>query len=89
MSTRTDSDWKGLRAVLWRSIAFLPYMLLVFVGVGGIWLSRWMLPIYVTILLYLQEWLEAALTCVLWLVLLWAYRRFRLSRFFEPPHSLL
>ena len=89
MRVRTNSDLGGFWAILWRSVAFLPYMFLVFVCVGGVWLGRWLLPIRVAVLLYMKEWPRAALTCSVWLSLVWAYRRFRLGRFFEPPPSLL
>jgi len=89
MNTRRHAEWKGLWAILWRSMVFLPYMLMVFVCIGGVWLSRWVLPCYAAFLLYLQEWWQAAVAFALWLFVFWAYRRFRLHRFFEAPPSLL
>ncbi len=89
MNTHEQSDWKGFWAILWRSMAFLPYMLFVFVCIGGVWLSRWVLPFYAVLLLYVQEWWQAAVALALWLLVFWAYRRFQLRRFFEGPPSLL
>jgi hypothetical protein len=71
MHTRTHSDWKGLWAVLWRSVVFVPYMLMVFICVGGLWLSRWVLPAYGASLVYLQEWRRAAMAFALWLLVFW------------------
>ena len=89
MTTKEYSDWKGCWAILWRSILFIPYMLAVFVGVGGVWLSRWLLPVCGATFFYLQQWWAAGVAFALWSLAVWAYRRFRLSRFFEAPPSLL
>jgi hypothetical protein len=51
MKQRHESDLKGFWAILWRSMVFLPWMLLVFAGIGGIWLSLWLLPLFVAGLL--------------------------------------
>jgi hypothetical protein len=89
MNTQRDSGIKGLWAILWRSIIFLPYMLLIFVSIGGIWLSRWLLPVCGAVLLYDHDWRAAGIVFALWLVLFWAYRHFRLCRYLESPSSLL
>lgn len=89
MSTRGHSDWKGFWAILWRSVAFMPYMLGVFVGVGTIWLSRWVLPIWAALFLCSHDWWFTSGTLAVWFLAVWSYRRFRLSCFLEPPPSLL
>ena len=89
MNTKAHSDWKGCWAILWRSLIFIPYMLAVFVGVGGVWLSRWLLPVSGAVFLYQQQWGEAGVAFAVWLLALWAYGRFRLVRFFESPPSFL
>lgn len=89
MDTKADSDWRGCWAILWRSVVFVPYMLAVFICVGGVWLSRWFFPIFAVFLLYLHEWWQGAVAVTLWLLSVRAYRRFHLERFFEPPPSLL
>jgi len=89
MSTNGHSDWRACWGILWRSVVFMPYMLAVFVGVGSVWLSRWVLPVLVVLSLYSHDWLWAGGAFTLWLVAVWSYRRFRLSRFYEPPPSLL
>jgi len=89
MNTKKRSDWKACWGILWRSLVFMPYMLAVFIGVGSISLSRWALPFCTASLIYSRDWLFAAVTLALWFLAVWSYRRFRLSRFYEPPPSLL
>jgi len=90
MDTRKYSkDARGFWAILWCSFIFLPYMLAVFVGVGSIWLSRWVLPIYAALSIYSRDWLPGAGAFGLWLLAAWRYRRLNLSRFYESPPSLL
>ncbi len=89
MSSQRHSDVSAFWGVFWRSFAFLPYMLLVFAGVGGVWFSRWVLPFCVAVLLYDQDWWQAVVVTAAWLLMMWAYRRFHLRRFFEEPPSLL
>ena len=89
MEKKTTSDWKGFWALLWRSLVFFPYMLAVFIGVGSIWLSRFVLPLCGAAFLYLQDWWNAGIALALWLLAIWSYRRFRLARFYEAPSSFL
>ena len=83
------SDWRGLWGILWRSLALMPYTLAIFGGVGVVWLSRWILPVLVALSVYAREWLAACGALALWFLAVWSYRRFRLSRFYECPPSLL
>ena len=89
MNSNEHSDWKACWGILWRSLVFVPYMLAVFIGVGSIWLSRWVLPVYAALSAYSSDWLLAAGASALWLAAVWSYRRFHLSRFYESPPSLL
>jgi hypothetical protein len=89
MNLKENSDLKACWGILWRSLVFMPYMLAVFIVVGSIWLARWVLPVSAAMLVYSGDWSFAAITVVLWLFAMWSYRRFRLSRFYEPPPSLL
>ena len=89
MNIKGHSDWRGCWGILWRSFVFVPYMLAVFIGVGSIWLSRWVLPFCAAFSVYFRDWLLAAGTFALWLLAVWGYRRFHLSRFYESPPSLL
>ena len=89
MSSKGHSDWRACWGILWRSLVFMPYMLAVFVGVGSVWLSRWVLLVFIGLSVYSHDWLLAGGALVLWLVAVWSYRRFHLSRFYESPPSLL
>jgi hypothetical protein len=70
-------------------VVFLPYMLIVFVGVGGIWLSRWVLPVYGVRSAVLGEWWQAILAFAVWPLAVLCFRHFRLARLLEAPPSLL
>ena len=83
------SDTAALWGILWRSLIFLPYMLLTFIVVCGIWLARWVLPVWAALHIYDREWWSAIGTILLWIFVVGIYRRFRLARFFEAPPSLL
>jgi hypothetical protein len=76
-------------ALLWRSVVYCPLMLLVFAIIGGIWLSRWMLPLFVLGLAFAGLWNHAGISLLAWITAIWAYRHFRLRRLFEEPPSLL
>jgi hypothetical protein len=89
MNLKENSDLKACWGILWRSLVFMPYMLAVFIVVGSIWLGRWFLPVCVGMLLYSGDWTVALIAVAFWLLAMRSYRRFRLSRFFEPPPSLL
>lgn len=83
------ADWKGCWALLWRSVVFLPYMLLVGVTVLVSYLACLLLPVAVVAWAIGYQWAYAAVTAAAWLILLWLMRRCRLSRLLERPPSLL
>jgi hypothetical protein len=89
MNNKSQSDWEGLWGILWRSFVFLPYMLGVFVIVGCVRLSRWVLPVHAALSVYYNDWWLGAAAFALWLMALWSYRRFHLCQFYEAPPSLL
>lgn len=89
MNTKEHSDLRACWGILWRSFVLMPYMLLIFVMVGGVWLSRWVLPVCALLWFYSHDWLMAGGALALWYLAAWSYRRFQLCRFFEPPPSLL
>jgi len=89
MNSKENSDWKACWGILWRSFVFMPYMFTVFIVVGSIWLGRLVLPVCTAMLLYSGEWSLAVVTVAFWLLTMWSYRYFRLSRFFECPPFLL
>ena len=89
MTTEKQSDLAACWSLFWRCFAFMPVMLGLFIVIGGIWLLRWILPLRAVIQTYNGDFGAAALTIGIWLLCFWAYRRLRLSRFFEDPPSLL
>ena len=89
MRTKHAAALAGFWAVLWRSLVFMPYMLLIFFVIGGIWFIRWFLPFAAALFLLCGQWREAAFAAVGWAIAVVVYRRFKLGRFFEEPPSLL
>jgi hypothetical protein len=57
--------------LLWRSLVFMTYMLSVFFCVGGVWLSRWLLPVVAALLVYSHDWWLALATLAAWLLAVW------------------
>jgi hypothetical protein len=84
-----QSDIAACWSILWRSVVYVPLMLSLFVTVGGIWLSRWMLPPFAILFSVAQLWTHAGLSVLAWLASVLIYRYFRLSRLYEDPPSLL
>ena len=84
-----QSDIGACWSILWRSIVYVPLLLSFFVTVGGLWLSRWLLPPIVILFASAQLWTDAALGALAWLTAVQVFRRFRLARFYEDPPSLL
>lgn len=89
MDRDRHSGERACWALLWRSLIYVPWLFFIFVGVGGVWLSRWLLPLYIVLAVFARLWWFGGVALVLWLAAMWGYRRFRLVRFFEPPSSLL
>lgn len=89
MITRKQSDLAALWGLFWRCFVFLPYMLGVFLVVGGIWFLRLILPLCALVRIFTGEFWPVLPTLAVWLLCVWVYRRFRLARFFEEPPSLL
>jgi hypothetical protein len=89
MATKRTSDLAACWGLLWRCFVFMPYMLAVFIVVGGIALFRWLLPLGVIARIIEAGYWSAAATLGIWFLCFWTYRHFRLSRFFEDPPSLL
>lgn len=85
----SESDIGACWSILWRSVVFVPLLLLMFVTIGGIWLGRWLLPPVVGMFAFADLWVHAGLAALAWLAVFLIYRHFRLSRFHEDPPSLL
>ncbi len=84
-----QSDIVACWSILWRSVVFVPLMLTLFVTIGGLWLSRWVLPAVAILFAFAQLWTHAGLSILAWITSVLIYRYFRLSRFYEDPPSLL
>ena len=89
MATEKQSDLAACWGLFWRCFVFMPVMLALFIVLGGIWLCRWLLPLAAAARIFEGNFWTAAVTLIIWFLCFWAYRRFRLSRFFEGPPSLL
>ncbi len=89
MTTRKQSDLAACWGLFWRCFVYLPYMLAVFIVVGGIAILRWVLPLCALLRVLTGEFWPVAPTLAVWLACVWIYRRFRIARFFESPPSLL
>jgi hypothetical protein len=83
------SMMKGVWAVTWRSLVFIPVM----VVFGFVWLSivicLAVLPLFVAFCLYNHFWDYALTYSGAWLLLFCTWRVFRLGRFWEWPPSYL
>lgn len=89
MTTEKQSDLAACWGLFWRCFVFMPAMLAVFIVVGGVRILRWVLPLCAAIQTYYGNFWASVVILVIWFLCFWAYRRFRLSRFFEEPPSLL
>jgi len=84
-----DSAARGIWAVAWRSLVYLPMMLgmfvLLLVHVCGLFL----LPFIVGTYLWFGLWRQGLIALAVWLLLCWSWRHFRLSEHFQSPPSTL
>ena len=85
MKNHPDSDSRGLWAIAWRMVVYLPCMLTVFL----LLLSLVLLPLFGAINFYFGLWWQGAVAFAAWLVLLGCYRHFRIGRFLVSPPSYL
>ena len=86
---QSESDAKALWSITWRSVVLLP----LFFPVALLWfilvVAIGVLPIVAVAYLWFGEWRQAGIYFAIWALLLTAYRRFRLGRWFEWPPSVL
>lgn len=80
---------QGIWAISWRSVVFLPLMLCVAVLLLGLALSLITLPFLGVVYVYFGLWKYAIVSFVTWVLLIYVYRRFNISRCFERPPSYL
>ncbi len=84
-----QSDLRPLWAITWRSIVFIPFMLVFGTFLVAVPLSLVVLPFFVAAYVYQHLWQHAVAYSAAWLLLFCIWRVFRLRRFFESPPSVL
>lgn len=89
MSESLLATFQALWAILWRSIVFVPWMLLAFMFLLGMLVGLTVLPVFTVIYGYAACWPEAGISLALWLPVLWAWRHYRWWKHFEGPPSVL
>lgn len=89
MSTEQKPSLGGVWALTWRSILFLPAMLFAFILLLALAVSLFALPLFGGVCIYFGLHLQGLASLAIWLVLLWAWRRFNLRQFYEGPPSYL
>ena len=68
---------------------YLPAMVLAFAALLALGLAVFTAPAFGILYLVTEQYLPGALVLVLWVPLFWAWRRFKLRRFYEGPFSSL
>jgi hypothetical protein len=89
MNAQYKSVAKPIWSLTWRSVVFLPVMLSAAVLVIGLTIASIGLPLLGAACLYFGLWMKAATCFVVWLLVIYVYRRFHVKRFFERPSSYL
>jgi len=89
MNTQGKSIVKPIWSLTWRSVVFLPVMLSAAVLVIGLTMALIGLPLLGAACLYFGLWRNAASCFVVWLLVVYVYRRFHIRGFFERPPSYL
>jgi len=84
-----QSDLRPLWAITWRSIVFIPFVLVFGIFLVAVALSLVVFPFFVATYAYHHLWQHAVGYFAAWLVLCCIWRAFHLSRFFEWPPSVL
>jgi hypothetical protein len=88
---KTDGKWalSGVWAVTWRSFVYMPVGFSVFFLLLCLVIAMLFPPIIGTVCLFLGLWWQGIALFVFWFVVTWAWRYFRVRRFFVSPPSLL
>jgi len=89
MKSTSSEDLRGIWAIAWRSLAFLPWMIGVLLLVVGVMLGLAALPMMAAIELYFGLWRDASWKIGVWLMLLWVARRKSIRRYQVWPPSVL
>jgi hypothetical protein len=88
MKLQLQPDLRGLWALTWRSVAFLPLMLGVFVLLLVRALGLFLLPFLGASYFWFGLWRYGFVTFSVWLFVLWSWRHFRLGGHFRNPSSV-
>ena len=89
MSPESQAGLRGLWAVTWRSVVYLPFIFVVFLVLMAVLVGLWCLPVAGALYLWFGSWWHAIASFAAWSVLVWLWRRLRLRTLFEPPPSVL
>jgi hypothetical protein len=89
MKPERHSDSRGLWAIAWRSVAFLPMMLGMFALLMVHLLGLFLLPLFGGFCILLGLWQLGLGSFAGWLVLFWSWRRFGIQNHFQSPPSVL
>jgi hypothetical protein len=80
---------RPLWAIIWRSIVFIPFVLVFGLFLVAVAVSLIVLPFFAAGYAFHHVWAHALGYFAAWLILCCVWRVFRLSRFFEWPPSVL
>jgi len=89
VKTKKDTALSGLWAVTWRSLFLTPVGVLAFVFLMCPIIAMIFLPIFGGVCFFYGLWWQGIIAVIVWVVVIWAWRHFRLSRFFKGSSSLL
>jgi hypothetical protein len=89
MKQDPQSAWRGLWAVAWRSIVFLPMMVGVFLLLLVHIIGLFYLPFIGGVWICYGLWQHGLVAFAVWLLLLFSWRPFRLHKHFQSPPSVL
>ena len=85
MTAGKDSALRGLWAVAWRSVAYLPLMLVTFIIFLAHCVALVALPMFAVVLATSGFWAFAAGVGLIWVAAIWCWRRFRVGEHFRTP----
>ncbi len=89
MKTKHDTAFSGIWAVAWRSFVLLPVGLAAFLLPICLIAALLFPPVIGAAYLSCGLWWQGIPAFVVWSLVIWSWRHFRLSRIFESPPSLL
>jgi hypothetical protein len=82
MNSEQQPRLRDVWALTWRSIVFAPLMLLAFIPLLVLGVSLFALPLFGALYIYVGLPLQGVILLAVWLILVWAWRRFDVWRFY-------